>query len=76
MEVSYTPADDDDMTAVAVYEAIIVPQYFSKKELTVTFSVDASNYVWKNNSAITFTAGETCNLVLDVNAVPTDGSDE
>lgn len=76
MGVSYTPADDDDMTAVAVYEAIIVPQYFSKKELTVTFSVDGSNYVWKNNSAITFTAGETCNLVLNVNAVPTDGSDE
>ena len=67
---AYTPGSVMAKTAVAKYEAILVPQSFAAGTLTVNFSIGSASYSWSNPKVITLAAGQTVTLPVSASKAP------
>ncbi len=72
---SYEPGTEADKTALAVAEAILVPEALDAGALTLYFTVAGKDFTWTNSTPLTFEQGGEYEIPVSVAGVAAPAAD-
>lgn len=67
LSLAYTPGTSTAKSAIAAYEAILVPQTFAPGELSLSFRINGEDYSWFNAEELVLESGQSYDLPVGMN---------